>query len=95
MEHPPITLTEVKQLEQADNQDAFKRIEKESLDEILAPLTESERFVLIQRWGLDNGRRRSQREVGEALDRSRRTVGRIEKIALDKIRKRPLEDYLE
>ena len=53
-------------------------------------LDRRERTILIHRFGLNNRRPMTQREVAEKLNISRSYVSRIEKGALDKIR-----DYLE
>ena len=57
-------------------------------------LTERERKILTMRFGLNGGKAMPQREVAEACSISRSYVSRIEKRALEKLR-RVLEDPKE
>lgn len=72
---------------------------KEQFEETLSILDDKERRVLQLRFGLEDGRRRSLREVGEAIGRSKSTAKRIEAQALAKLRHpsraRRIRDFLE
>ena len=50
-------------------------------------LTKQERAVIVRRYGLDSGPPQRQRQVAEACGISRSYVSRIEKRALEKLRK--------
>ena len=50
-------------------------------------LTEQEKQVIVLRYGLDGGPARRQRETAEATGISRSYVSRIEKRALEKLKK--------
>ena len=50
-------------------------------------LTEREYNIIIMRYGLDDGRNRTQREIAGLLNISRSYVSRIEKKALKKLKK--------
>lgn len=71
---------------------------KDEIDEVLGTLTSRERKVLRLRFGLDDGRRRTQAEVGQEIDRSAGRAAQIEKKALQKLRhpsrSRVLRDFL-
>lgn len=66
----------------------FPRGIKDEVDQIMEMdgLSPVEANVLKQRFGLEDGRSRTQREIGEQIGRSPRTVGRIERTALQKLR---------
>lgn len=49
-------------------------------------LTEREREIILQRYGLINGKEMTQREIGQKMGISRSYVSRIEKKALRKLR---------
>ena len=53
---------------------------------IAEQLSPREQRVIIQRYGLDGGEARPQREIAKQLDISRSYVSRIEKRALEKLR---------
>lgn len=71
---------------------------KDQVKEVLSTLTTRERRVLNLRFGLEDGRSRTQVEAGKEIGRSRWTVGRIEKRALAKLhapaQSQQLRDYL-
>jgi RNA polymerase primary sigma factor len=71
---------------------------KEQLSDILDTLTERERKVLIQRFGLKDGRMRTLEEVGKEFDVTRERIRQIEAKALRKLRhpsrRKKLEDYI-
>jgi RNA polymerase sporulation-specific sigma factor len=52
---------------------------------LYAVLDERERVILIRRYGLDNRRAETQREIAARMGISRSYVSRIEKCALQKI----------
>lgn len=65
-----------------------KRIQVKKLyDEINKCLTEREKIIIKMRYGLTDGKPRTQREIAAFLDISRSYVSRIEKRALRKIYK--------
>ena len=61
--------------------------ERQILRKKLHVLDEKERLVLCLRYGLDNTERVTQREIAQKLGISRSYVSRIEKRALEKLRK--------
>lgn len=66
---------------------------KKELDRVL---TEKEKKILTMRYGLDGGREYTQAEVGAYFQISRSYVSRLEKKALEKLRRAFQEaDYLE
>ena len=50
-------------------------------------LTERERMIIILRYGLNGGKAKTQREIAESMNISRSYVSRIDKSALEKIRR--------
>ena len=72
---------------------------KEQLIEVLGTLTEREQKVLRLRFGLDDGRARTQEEVGKEFNVTRERIRQIEAKALRKLRhpsrSRKLKDYLD
>jgi RNA polymerase sporulation-specific sigma factor len=64
-----------------------RRINEEKLYDLLKYLKLRERKVVILRYGLENGKRLTQREVASILDISRSYVSRIEKKAVEKLNK--------
>ena len=72
---------------------------RESVEEVLAGLTERERKVLRLRFGLDDGRGRTLEEVGREFNVTRERIRQIEAKALRKLRhpsrSRKLKDFLE
>ena len=61
------------------------REERRILQDKLAILEEKERKVLCLRYGLENGLRKTQREIAKMLGISRSYVSRIEKKAVEKL----------
>ena len=59
---------------------------KAQVEEVMSTLTTRERRVLELRFGLEDGRSRTQIEAGKEIGRSRWTVGRIERRAIRKLR---------
>ncbi|MCK8818082.1 RNA polymerase sporulation sigma factor SigK [Natroniella sulfidigena] len=69
-------------------------LEEEKLYEKLTELDLRERRVLELRYGLKDGKKRTQREIAEKMDISRSYVSRIEKKAVNKLTKKfTLEGY--
>lgn len=72
---------------------------KDQVERVLDSLNDRERFVLQQRFGLEDGRQRTLVDVGKIISRSERTVRRIENSALKKLRQpqfsRRFRDILE
>ena len=64
-----------------------KRQTRKMLELVPAVLTERERFIVSQRYGLYDKKPMTQREIAAALGISRSYVSRIEKRALEKLRK--------
>jgi len=71
-------------LEQVTTRDQVRRVLKAVEEE----LTEQERQVIKLRYGLFGGKAHRQREVAQVTGISRSYVSRIEKRALEKLRKR-------
>ena len=59
---------------------------KKALEIIKTKLTKREREIIILRYGLENTKPKTQREIAKMFGISRSYVSRIEKAALDKIR---------
>lgn len=59
---------------------------KDKMTEVLKTLTERERFVLIQRFGLIDGKPKTLEEVGSAFNVTRERIRQIEAKALRKMR---------
>ena len=72
---------------------------REALYSVLGTLTEKEREVIIVRFGLDDGKSKTLREVGESLNVTRERVRQLEIKALKKLRKacnaHKIKDYYE
>jgi RNA polymerase primary sigma factor len=72
---------------------------KESLQEILAELTNSEREIIEYRYGLNGKKALSLTQVGKKFNLSKERVRQIEKLTLLKLQKygraRHLEDFLK
>ncbi len=64
-----------------------KKINIEKMAQLLGQLEEREQKVLILRYGLDNKPPRSQQETADILGISRSYISRIEKRAIEKMRK--------
>ena len=70
-------------LEHFSNRQQLRQV-CQAVDRVLSP---QERQVIVLRYGLDGGTPRRQREVAELTDISRSYVSRIEKKALEKLRR--------
>ena len=74
---------------EADNEDIIEyiqlNIEVAKINKYLSVLDDREKLVLISRYGLDNKKERTQKEIAKTLNISRSYVSRIEKRALMKV----------
>ena len=74
---------------EADNEDIIEYIqlnlEVAKINKYLNVLDDREKLVLISRYGLDNAKERTQKEIAKKLNISRSYVSRIEKRALMKV----------
>lgn len=74
---------------EADNEDIIEYIqlnlEVAKINKYLTVLDDREKIVLISRYGLDNAKERTQKEIAKKLNISRSYVSRIEKRALMKV----------
>lgn len=80
-------------------EDTFENISRMMENEklrryVVEELNDRERRIIVMRYGLDNRRPKTQREVAKLLDISRSYVSRIEKRALIKLRARFESDQL-
>lgn len=80
-------------------EDTFENISRMMENEklrrcVVEELNDRERRIIVMRYGLDNRRPKTQREVAKLLDISRSYVSRIEKRALIKLRTRFESDQL-
>lgn len=83
----PLTYIDVISCEDTIAEDIDLKINsKKAVDIINSTLTKRERQIIILRYGLNNRRPVTQREIASALGISRSYVSRIEKSAIDKIR---------
>ena len=80
-------------------EELIRRELKELLDSLMAELTDRQRTVLRQRFGMDDGISRSQAEVARALGISKERVRQIERQAMERLQKMGaglgLEDFLQ
>lgn len=82
----PLTYIDVISTEDTVADDLAKRTEAETVHRLLyAVLDARERVILVRRYGLDNRRIETQREIAARMGISRSYVSRIEKCALQKI----------
>lgn len=76
-----------------------KELLKEQIEDVLQGLLPRERLVLIQRFGLDDGRAKTLEEVGKVFGVTRERIRQIEAKAIRKLRhpsrSKKLRDYLE
>lgn len=84
---PPSSIEEILARPEEEPVDPIKHENlKTQMEEVLASLTDLERQVLQLRFGLKDGRSRTQVEVGREIGSSRWIVGRIQRKALNKLR---------
>ncbi|MBQ6336874.1 MAG: RNA polymerase sporulation sigma factor SigK [Ruminococcus sp.] len=85
----PLTLMDImpSQLNVAEQVDTKIHLEKLG-GYIESTLTPREKEIIIRRYGLDGKRPLTQREIAQTMDISRSYISRIEKKALEKLRKR-------
>ncbi|MGB9911523.1 MAG: sigma-70 family RNA polymerase sigma factor [Microgenomates group bacterium] len=67
---------------------ACKRVIKEEIEKLLEGLTQRQREVIVERFGLGGEEQRSLREIGNKLGLTPERVRQIEKDALEKLRNR-------
>lgn len=77
---------------ESDEPDIIEEMERERqtkkmMELVPQVLTERERFIIAKRYGLYGEKAMTQREIAASLDISRSYVSRIEKRALEKLRK--------
>ncbi|MCI9200845.1 MAG: RNA polymerase sporulation sigma factor SigK [Lachnospiraceae bacterium] len=83
-----INLLDIIESEQIDVIDRMElAVNLKKLERILQNLEEREKEIIFLRYGLATGKEVTQREIGERLGISRSYVSRIEKRALNKLRK--------
>lgn len=83
-----INLLDIIESEQVDVIDRMEfAVNLKKLGSILKNLEEREKEIIFLRYGLATGKEVTQREIGEKLGISRSYVSRIEKRALNKLRK--------
>ena len=72
---------------------------KEQIEDVLGTLTQREKNVLRLRFGLEDGRERTLKEVGKSFNVTRERIRQIEAKALRKLRhparSKKLKDFLE
>ena len=71
--------------------DVIRRVTLERVQQVLTSLPARERLVLEMRYGLADGKQHPQHEVAKVLGISRSYVSRVEKRALQKLKKALLE----
>ena len=86
-----LDIIEVEQADVIDNMQITEDIKRlqEGIDTILE---DREREILLMRYGLRGQKELTQREIGEKLNISRSYISRIEKKALQKLKKALKED---
>jgi RNA polymerase sporulation-specific sigma factor len=81
-----VTLMDILSSDEEETPDIVgRRVQCERLLQLLPSLTKRERVVIRQRYGLEDGINRTQREIAEQLGISRSYVSRIEKRAVEKL----------
>lgn len=83
----PLTYIDVISCEDTIAEDIDLRLNsKKAIDLINTVLTDRERQIIVLRYGLNNRKPVTQREIAAAFGISRSYVSRIEKSAIDKLR---------
>lgn len=71
---------------------------RDRVEAVMSGLSRREKTVLKMRFGLEDGKSQTLRQVGAAIGRSQSTAWRVQRDALQKLRQpsvaKPLEDYL-
>ena len=80
-----LDIIESEQIDVIDRMELAANLKK--LGQILQNLEEREKEIIFLRYGLSTGKEVTQREIGKRLGISRSYVSRIEKRALNKLRK--------
>ncbi len=82
----------------APTDEAFREILREEIQKVLRTLSDKEREVLVERFGLRDGRPKTLEEIGQKLGVTRERARQIEAKALRKLRhplrSRKLKDFL-
>lgn len=73
----------------------MKQHMQEEIQELLEHLHPRERQVLVLRFGLEDGNRRSLEEIGKLFHVSKEWIRKIEKAALTKVRNEELKTRLK
>lgn len=73
----------------------MKQHKRKEIHELLEGLDPRERQVLVLRFGLGDGTRRSLEEIGKRFHVSKEWIRKIEKAALTKVRKDELKSRLK
>ncbi|NEP43233.1 MAG: sigma-70 family RNA polymerase sigma factor [Okeania sp. SIO2H7] len=85
--------------EETPDEYVLKLCLREDIDKVLKTLTERERLVLEMRFGLDDGREKTLKEIGDVFDLTRERIRQIEVKALRKLddprRHRILLEYIQ
>lgn len=85
----PLTYIDIIKCDDTIAEDIDTKIKLTKASEyIMKGLGEREREIIVMRYGLSGGKAKTQREVADKLGISRSYVSRIEKCALEKIRKK-------
>jgi RNA polymerase primary sigma factor len=80
----------------ADTENLFMEdVLKDSVHNLLAELSERERYVVERRYGLDGGRCATLGEIGEEIGVTRERARQIQNFAFRRLRSLALEDELE
>ena len=83
-----LTLMDIMATDDSIVEDLDTKIKIEKLPKYIESLTPREKLIIRLRYGLDGRNALAQREVAKMLKISRSYVSRIEKRALEKLRKR-------
>lgn len=82
----PLTYMDIICCDDSVSDEVFNRISsRRAMELIHTCLSEREKYILMRRYGLDNTRALTQRELAEEMGISRSYVSRIEKSALNKL----------
>jgi len=76
----------IEAVEETPEDDVYKNLLREDLEEVLDGISPRERDVLRLRYGLDDGRMKTLEEIGQLFDVTRERIRQIEAKALRKLR---------